>query len=156
MGIIDTVLNSLSKAGYNNQTTQEVVIQSTSKSVLTRLKGQSKYKLMYMVDEDIRSADDLSIKDIKSFADFVAVSKKSVYPQSLAFITVPTNIVPRLKSVNLTVFVYVFRNEFVEQAWDFFSDPVVEINTYVVDAEIDGVITDFPGTAAAYRSKSST
>lgn len=151
MGIIDAVLNSLSKAGYNNQTTQEVVIQSTNKSVLTRLKGQSKYKLMYMVDEDIRSADDLSIKDIKSFADFVAVSKKSVYPQSASFITVPTNIVSRLKSVNLTVFVYVFRNEFVEQAWDFLADPIVEINTYVVVAEIDGVITDFPGTAAAYR-----
>ena len=33
------------------------------------------------------------------------------------------------------------------------SDATVEINTFVKDAGIDGVITDFPKTANRYRSK---
>ncbi|KAF5199105.1 Glycerophosphodiester phosphodiesterase [Thalictrum thalictroides] len=151
MSITDAVLDALNKSGYNNQTAQEVIIQSTNKAVLTRLKEQSKHKRMYMVDENIRSVDDSSIKDIKSFADYVAISKDSVFPEIRHFTTGDINSVSKLKSVNLTVFVYVFRNEFVEQAWDFFADPIVEINTFVMAGEIDGVITDFPGTAAAYR-----
>ncbi|KAF9610690.1 hypothetical protein IFM89_024115 [Coptis chinensis] len=152
MSVINSVVNALSISGYNNHTTQEIVIQSTNKSVLAGFKKQTEYKLMYMVDEDIRSADNSSIQDIKSFADYVAITKKSVFPENLAFITGLTNIVPKLQSVNLTVYVYTFMNEFVEQAWDFFSDPVVEINNFVMQAGIDGVITDFPGTAAAYRN----
>ncbi|PIA38334.1 hypothetical protein AQUCO_02800188v1 [Aquilegia coerulea] len=151
MSITDAVLDALNKSGYSNQTALEVIIQSTNKAVLTRLKEQSKYKRMYMVDEDIRSVDDSSIKDIKSFADYVAISKDSVFPEYSEFTTGAINSVSKLKSFNLTVFVYVFRNEFVEQAWDFFSDPYVEINTFVIGGDIDGVITDFPGTAAAYR-----
>ncbi|KAL5711584.1 glycerophosphodiester phosphodiesterase [Ranunculus cassubicifolius] len=162
VSITDAVTDALSKAGYNNQTTRNVIIQSTDKAVLTRFKEQTKYSRMYMVDKDIRSADDSSIKDIKSFADYVTVSKDSVYTERGFFLTASsfsnkkiitgsTNIISRLQSFNLTVFVHVFRNEFVEQAWDFFSDPIVEINSYVVGAEIDGIITEFPGTAARYR-----
>ncbi|KAL5700166.1 glycerophosphodiester phosphodiesterase [Ranunculus cassubicifolius] len=151
MSITDAVTDALNKAGYNNQTTRNVIIQSTDKAVLTRFKEQTKYSRMYMVDKDIRSADDSSIKDIKSFADYVTVRKDSVFPESSLFITGSTNIVSRLQSFNLTVFVHVFRNEFVEQAWDFFSDPIVEINSYVAGAGINGIITEFPGTAARYR-----
>ncbi|MFS7963666.1 putative glycerophosphodiester phosphodiesterase [Helianthus anomalus] len=42
-------------------------------------------------------------------------------------------------------------NEFLSQPWDFFSDPYVEINTYVLVANVDGVVTDYPATAARYR-----
>ncbi|OVA06573.1 Glycerophosphoryl diester phosphodiesterase [Macleaya cordata] len=151
LGITDAVLDVLSKSGYKNQTTQEVIIQSTNKAVLTKFKKQSGYKLMYMVDENIRSATNSSIEDIKSFADSVAVSKESIFPDNQLFLTGVTNVVPRLHSFNLSVYAYLFRNEFVSQAWDFFSDPIVEINSYVMGAEIDGVITDFPGTAVAYK-----
>ncbi|MCL7023237.1 hypothetical protein MKW94_002818, partial [Papaver nudicaule] len=33
----------------------------------------------------------------------------------------------------------------------FFSDPIVEIKSYVIGGEIDGVITDFPATAVSYK-----
>ncbi|OVA06575.1 Glycerophosphoryl diester phosphodiesterase [Macleaya cordata] len=153
LGITDAVLDVLSKSGYKNQTTQEVIIQSTNKAVLTKFKKQSGYRLMYMVDENIRSATNSSIEDIKSFADSVAVSKESIFPDNQLFLTGVTNVVPRLHSFNLSVYAYLFRNEFPSQAWDFYSDPIVEINSYVMGAEIDGVVTDFPGTAVAYKSK---
>ncbi|KAI3920437.1 hypothetical protein MKX01_000776 [Papaver californicum] len=151
LGITDAVIDVLNKSGYQKETTQEVIIQSTNKAVLTAFKAQSRYKRMYMVDEDISFIDDSSIKDIKSFADSVAISKESIFPSELLFLTGSTKVVPRLHSFNLSVYAYLFRNEFVSQAWDFFSDPIVEINSYVMGGEIDGVITDFPATAASYK-----
>nr|GEY57217.1 glycerophosphodiester phosphodiesterase GDPDL3-like [Tanacetum cinerariifolium] len=35
--------------------------------------------------------------------------------------------------------------------WDFFTDPHVEIHTYVMAAGVDGVFTDYPATASRYR-----
>ncbi|XP_026438355.1 glycerophosphodiester phosphodiesterase GDPDL4-like [Papaver somniferum] len=151
LGITDSIIDVLNKSGYKNETTQEVIIQSTNKAVLTAFKSQSRYKRMYMVDEDISFIDDSSIKDIKSFADSVAIGKESIFPSELLFLTGSTKVVPRLHSFNLSVYAYLFRNEFVSQAWDFFSDPIVEINSYVMGGEIDGVITDFPATAASYK-----
>lgn len=96
MSITDAVLD---------ETTQETVIQSTNKSVLTRIREKSKYKIVDKVDEDIRSVDDLSLKDINSFADPVAVTKESVFPKSGGFITGVTDVVSRLKTIDLTVYV---------------------------------------------------
>ncbi|KAJ0987012.1 hypothetical protein J5N97_005368 [Dioscorea zingiberensis] len=81
--VTDAVISALSDSGYNNQTTQEVIIQSSYSSVLVKVKQQTKYKLQYMVDESIH--------------------------------------------------------------------PYVEVTTFVEGAGVDGVITDFPGTASLYR-----
>ncbi|KAK8986426.1 hypothetical protein V6N11_009986 [Hibiscus sabdariffa] len=43
-------------------------------------------------------------------------------------------------------------NEFTAQAWDFFSDATVEINSFYAGADINGVITDFPKTSDRYWS----
>ncbi|KAJ0989755.1 hypothetical protein J5N97_008111 [Dioscorea zingiberensis] len=149
--ITDAVISALKDSGFTNQTDQEVLIQSSSSAVLMKMKQKTKCKLVYMVDESIRDADASSIADIKHFADTVSVQKQSVYPQSLEFITGETKLVQKLQSAGLSVYVYVLRNEFVSQAWDFFSDPVVEINNYVQGAGVDGIITDFPVTAVAYK-----
>ncbi|KAF8391645.1 hypothetical protein HHK36_023952 [Tetracentron sinense] len=151
LSITDAVLDALSKAGYNNQTIKKVMIQSTNSSVLIKLKEKANYELVYMVDETIRDALNSTIMDIKKFANSVAISKASVFPDNHAFLTSVTSVVPKLHSFNLSVYVHLFANEFVSQAWDFFSDPTVEINSFVNGAGIDGVITDFPGTAIAYR-----
>ncbi|XP_026448048.1 glycerophosphodiester phosphodiesterase GDPDL4-like [Papaver somniferum] len=151
LGVTGAVIDVLNKSGYKNQTAQEVIIQSTNKAVLTTFKAQSGYKRMYMVDEDISSIDDSSIEDITSFADSVAISKESIFPSEQLFLTGSTKVVPRLHTFNLSVYGYLFRNEFVSQAWDFFADPIVEINSYVAGGGIDGVITDFPATAASYK-----
>lgn len=154
--ITNAVITTLKNSSYNNQTSLEVTISSSNSSVLVKFKQQSKYNLMYMIDESVRDAAGSSVEDIKQFADSVAVRKEAVYPSSLKFITEQTDVVSTLQKGGLSVYVYVLRNEFVSQAWDFFSDPIVEINSLVLGAGVDGVITDFPGTARAYKSNSCT
>ncbi|KAK9041288.1 hypothetical protein V6N11_016397 [Hibiscus sabdariffa] len=60
--------------------------------------------------------------------------------------------VQRLQAANLSVFFQTFSNEFTAQAWDFFSDATVEINSFYTGADINGVITDFPKTSNRYRT----
>lgn len=151
--VIDGVMRALQDSGYSNQTGQEVMILSKNSSVLIKFRQQTKYELVYMVDESISDMVNSSIMDIKQFAHMIAISKQSVYPVSQQFITGQTKLVQKLQSAGFGVYVYLFRNEFVSQPWDFLSDPTVEINMYVQGAAVDGIITEYPGTAAAYRSK---
>ncbi|KAF7815952.1 glycerophosphodiester phosphodiesterase GDPDL3-like [Senna tora] len=151
LSVTDAVMDTLSKAGYAKPGAQKVMIQSTNSSVLMKFKEKSHYELVYKIDEDISDAVDSAVKDIKNFADSVVVKKTSVFPPILSFLTGSTRIVSKLKSSNLSVYVETFSNEFVSQAWDFFSDASVEINSFIQGADIDGVITDFPATANRYR-----
>ncbi|KAJ8440425.1 hypothetical protein Cgig2_017658 [Carnegiea gigantea] len=150
LGIVDAVLDALDKAGYNDPSAKKVMIQSSSSSVLKSIKGK-KYELVYEVDETIRDADKATITDIKGFADAVVIDKVSVFPKSGGYLVTMTDIVPHLQSFNLSVYVQIFQNEVVSLPFDFFSDPVVEINSYVMGPGVDGVITDFPETAASYK-----
>ncbi|GAB4846063.1 hypothetical protein Ancab_025062 [Ancistrocladus abbreviatus] len=146
----DAVLEALNKAGYNSKTAKKVMIQSSDSSVLAKFKGKN-YELVYHVNEIISDILNSTILDIKNFSDSVLIGKKSVYPDDKGFITRVTNIVPKLQSFKLHVYVELFRNEFVSQDWDFFSDPIVEINQFVTAATVDGLVTDFPETAASYK-----
>ncbi|XP_021759066.1 glycerophosphodiester phosphodiesterase GDPDL3-like [Chenopodium quinoa] len=148
--ITDAVSNALEKGGYNGPTAKKVMIQSTNSSVLKAMKGK-KYELVYEVDESISGAPKDTIASIKTFADSVVVNKQSIFPTNGGFLTAGTNVVQQLQSVKLPVYVHTFRNEFVSQAYDFFSDPIVEINSYVMEGRVDGVITDFPKTVADYK-----
>lgn len=132
----------------------KVLIQSTNSSVLTKIKETAPYELVYEVDENIQNADNSTVLEIKSFAHSVVVTKTSVFPTNRLFVLGATNTVSKLQAFNLSVYVQLFSNEFVSQAWDFFSDGTVEINSFVMGMGIDGVVTDFPKTSAAYKSKS--
>ena len=153
LSVTDAVIDVLSKAGYDNGTAPKVMIRSTDSAVLKEFKDKKNYELVYRVDETIRDAPDATIEDIKAFANSIVINKDSIYPQNNAYIVRATDIVSRLQSNGLPVYVELFDNEFVSQAWDFFSDATVEINSYVMGAGIDGVITSFPKTAASYKSK---
>jgi len=151
-GVIAAVVEALRNTGYNNQTSKKVMIQSKDSSVLKEFK-KNRYELVYRVADDISDIESSTISEIKSFASSVILTKNSVFPSESKFLVGKTNVVEKLHSSNLSVYVQRFNNEFVSQAWDFFSDSSVEINNYIVGAGIDGVITDFPRTAATYRSK---
>ncbi|KAH0709728.1 hypothetical protein KY290_011132 [Solanum tuberosum] len=149
-GVIAAVVEALRNTGYNNQTSKKVMIQSKDSSVLKEFKKRS-YELVYMIDDNIRDIESATISEIKSFASSVILTKNSVFRSEDDFLVGKTDVVKKLQSSNLLVYVQRFNNEFVSQAWDFFSDSSVEINNYIVGAGIDGVITDFPRTAATYR-----
>ena len=135
---------------------QEVIIQSTDSSVLKKIQQNisSLYscKLMYKIDEHVQDVDARAVKEIASFATQVAVDKKSLYLGRSAFLLKRTSVVKKLKAENLTVFAYLFYNEVADVWWDAYNDPIAEINTYVFDARIDGLFTEFPATADAFRS----
>ncbi|KAH7861502.1 hypothetical protein Vadar_026995 [Vaccinium darrowii] len=148
LSVTDAVVDALKAFSLNHRT---VMIQSTDSSVLIKIKGVSNYELVYKVDEDIRDADTSSIKEIKKFADSVVVSKASVLPSDVKYLTGNTDVVRKLQAFELKVYAEVFQNEFVSQAWDFFSDANVEINNFVLGGGVDGIITEFPRTAAQYK-----
>ncbi|XP_013622594.1 PREDICTED: glycerophosphodiester phosphodiesterase GDPDL4-like isoform X1 [Brassica oleracea var. oleracea] len=150
LDVVKAVLDTLKESGYSNAT-KRVMIQSSNSSVLVDIKKQSRYETVYQVEETIRDIQDSAIQDIKKFADAVVVGRYSLYPVSASFITGQTNLVERLQKFKLPVYVETFRNEFVSQAYDFFSDATVEINTHVTGAGVSGTITEFPLTAARYK-----
>ncbi|KAK2639873.1 hypothetical protein Ddye_027668 [Dipteronia dyeriana] len=151
LGVTDAVMTALKDGGYDNQTDLKVMIQSTNSSVLMKFKDNDKYEIVYKIEESIRDASNASVEDIKKFADSVVVNKVSVFPVNKAFITGLTDVVAKLQAFKLPVYVEVISNEFTSQAWDFFSDATVEINSFVLGTGINGIITDFPKTAARYR-----
>ena len=151
--MVDTVIKTLGDAGYNNHTAQKVMIQSTNSSVLEKFKQQTKYDLVYMINEEVRDAAPSSLTDIKKFASAVSVDTGSVFPESHHFTMYKTNLVQTLQNAGLSVYVYTLMNEFASQAYDFFSDPTVQINWYVTAAGVDGLITEFPATARRYKCK---
>ncbi|CAL9748097.1 unnamed protein product [Musa acuminata subsp. burmannicoides] len=151
--VVEAVISTLNDVGYN-KTPSKVMIQSTDSSVLVKFKQLTKYKLVYKIDEVVGDAIASSVKDIEAFADAVALPKESIYVVNNLFTTEQTGLVPKLHAAGLDVYVYVLQNEFVSQPWDFLSDATVEINAYVVGAEVDGIITDFPGTASRYKRNS--
>ncbi|XP_058218835.1 glycerophosphodiester phosphodiesterase GDPDL3 [Rhododendron vialii] len=148
LSVTDAVRDVLQDAILNNV---KVMIQSTNSSVLIKLKEESNYELVYKVDEDIRDADNSTIREIKKFADSVVISKASVFPNVEKYLTGRTDVVQKLQAFELKVYAEVFQNEFVSQAWDFFSDVNVEINNFVMGGGVDGIITEFPRTAVQYR-----
>jgi glycerophosphoryl diester phosphodiesterase len=152
LDVVDAVLDALETAGFNNRTAKHVMIKSTYSATLMKVKERnSNYELVYHVDENIRDVTNSTIMDIMNFADSVVISKASVFPRNIGFLTGVTDVVSKLQSFNLPVYVQLFSNEFLFQAWDFFSDAYVEINSFVNGPGINGVITDFPETAAKYR-----
>ncbi|KAL0399159.1 UNVERIFIED_CONTAM: Glycerophosphodiester phosphodiesterase GDPDL3 [Sesamum radiatum] len=150
LGVTDAVLDALSKAGYNNQTAKKIMIKSSDSAVLSKFKSTSNYELVYLIDEDISDILNTTILEIRKFASSVVIQKGSVFPTEDSFIVGETSIVRKVQAFNLPVYVQLFQNEFVSQPYDFFSDAYVEINAYYT-AGIDGVITDYPATAAKFR-----
>ncbi|XP_058742901.1 glycerophosphodiester phosphodiesterase GDPDL4-like [Vicia villosa] len=152
LSVTNAVIDALSSAGYDKPGSQKVYLQSTDSAVLLKFKEKTNYELVYKIDKIKYDASSEAIEDIKSFADAVVINKKSVLPWDNGFLTSnTTRIVPKLQASNLSVFVETFSNEFVSQAWDFLSDSTVDINSFIQNAGIDGIVTDFPKTAARYR-----
>lgn len=147
-------MDVLNKSTYKNQKAKKILIQSSDGGVLKLFKAKSnRHELVYEVNENIRDALNSTILEIREFANSVVLGKESVFPRNAGFLLGQTDVVAKLQEFKLRVYVQIMNNEFVSQPWDFFSDPYVEIHSYVSGADVDGVVTDYPATAARYRSK---
>ncbi|KAK1288776.1 putative glycerophosphoryl diester phosphodiesterase 2 [Acorus calamus] len=150
LDIVSAVITSLDKASYDNQTTQRVLIQSDDTSVLSEFKRFQAYERVLSIDEAISDAKGPAVEEVKVFAEAVRVGRSSVVSSAGFFLSGFTDVVERMHGANVSVYVSVLRNEFTAIAFDFFSDPVVEIATYVGGLGVNGLVTEFPATASAY------
>lgn len=154
LGVVDAVTGALTKAGYDKETKKHVLIQSEDSSVLLAFKKSlPASKRVLSIDTDISDVAKPSVDDIKGFADGVKIRRSSVAQMTGYFMTHFTNVVGTLQAANLTVFIGVLRNEFMNLGFDYFADPLVEVATYSDAVMADGLITEFPATAAEYFSE---
>uniref|UniRef100_A0A0C9SB61 glycerophosphodiester phosphodiesterase n=1 Tax=Wollemia nobilis TaxID=56998 RepID=A0A0C9SB61_9CONI len=146
--VINVTMAALEKAGYGNMT-GKVMIQADDSAVLRKFR-QTGYKLVYQILETTASLPDSTIKEIKGVADTVTLGRAVIFPTSDFFLMNTTNLVNRIHLHNLTVFIFRLRNEYPTLAFDYMSDPTMEINTFVNVAKPDGLFTEFPATTNAY------
>ncbi|EEF38842.1 glycerophosphoryl diester phosphodiesterase, putative [Ricinus communis] len=150
LDIVTAVTTALSNATFDKQATQQVLIQSDDTSVLSKFLNIPAYKRVLYLGEEISAAPKKSVDEIKKFADAVNLPRTSLVPTNNGYAVTTTNVVHEMHAANLTVYVSLLRNEFATLPFDFFSDPTVEIATYIAGLEADGIITEYPATASRY------
>ncbi|KDP38642.1 hypothetical protein JCGZ_03995 [Jatropha curcas] len=149
LDIVSAVSSALEKASFDKQSTQKVLIQSDDTSVLSKFKKIKAYQRVLHLKEEISDAPKKSVAEIKKFADVVNLPRFSIIPTDGQFAMYITKVIDEMHAANLTVYVSVLRNEFLNLAFDYFSDPIIEIATYNY-LSVDGIITEFPATAYRY------
>ncbi|KAL2587711.1 hypothetical protein GLYMA_13G155100v4 [Glycine max] len=150
LDIVDAVSTALSNATFDKQAKQQVLIQSDDSSVLSRFKDIPSYKRVMLLKDKMGDVPRQTVEEIKKHADAVNLPKTSIIKVSNSILVGMTNVVKELKDANLTVFVHNLKNEYTTLAFDYWSDPNVEIATYVQTAKVDGIVTDFPATASRF------
>ncbi|KAF5469549.1 hypothetical protein F2P56_013613 [Juglans regia] len=150
LDIVGAVNTALSNATFDKQSTQQVLIQSDDTSVLSKFKNVPTYKRVLLIEEKIGDAPKQLVEEIKKYADAVAITRSSIIQINDFFTTAMTNVVAEFQKANISVYVYVLRNEYITLAFDYFSDPIMEIATFVDGVGVDGIITEYPGTASKY------
>ncbi|CAN6976023.1 unnamed protein product [Brassica oleracea var. botrytis] len=150
LGIVDTVQSAITKSTLDKQLTQKVLIQSDDSSVLSSFAAVPPYTRVLTIDKEIGDAPKPSIDEIKKHAEAVNLRRSSLVTTSESFATGKTNVVEEMHKGNVSVYVSVLRNEYLSIAFDYFSDPTVEIATFIAGNGVDGVVTEFPVTATRY------
>ncbi|KAF7806508.1 glycerophosphodiester phosphodiesterase GDPDL7-like [Senna tora] len=150
LDIVGSVSNALSNATFDKQSTQQVMIQSDDTSVLSKYKDNPSYKRVLLIEDKIGEASTQTLDEIKKYATGVNLPKGSIITTSNSFTTALTKVVKEMKDANLTVFVHLLKNEYISLAFDYYSDPYMEISTFVQVAGVDGIVTAFPATTSRY------
>ncbi|CAD5335218.1 unnamed protein product [Arabidopsis thaliana] len=150
LGVVDAVKSALAKSTLDKQSTQKVLIQSDDSSVLASFEAVPPYTRVLSIDKEIGGAPKPSVDEIKKYAEAVNLLRTSLVTVSQSFTTGKTNVVEEMHKGNISVYVSVLRNEYISVAFDYFSDPTIELATFISGSGVDGVITEFPATATRY------
>jgi len=79
------------------------------------------------VDETAISIPDSTIEEMKTFSHAVVLMRNVIFPASQSFLVRDTDIVQRMHLYNMSVFVFLLRNEFASLAFDYLSAPEREV-----------------------------
>lgn len=151
LDIVDAVSSALKNASFDKQ---QVLVQSDDSSVLSKFKDNPSYKRVMFLSEIIGNVPSKTAEEIKKYAEAVNIPKNSVIEVYSSYLYRLTNVVKELKNANIKVFVRTLKNEYTSLAFDYWSDPNIEIATYIQTAMVDGIVTDFPATTSRFVSKS--
>ncbi|CAH8366075.1 unnamed protein product [Eruca vesicaria subsp. sativa] len=143
LGIVDAVKSALTSSKLD----KKVMIQSDDSSVLDSFKDVTR---VLRIEKEIGDAPKPTIEEIKKHADAVNIWRSSIVPISQSFAIGKTKVVEEMHKGNISVYISVLRNEFLSVTFDSFSDPTVELATFIAGNGVDGVITEFPATATRY------
>ncbi|GAB4832715.1 hypothetical protein Ancab_006733 [Ancistrocladus abbreviatus] len=150
LDIVDAVTTALQNATFDKQSTQQVLIQSDDSSVLGKFKDIPTYRRVLLIEETFEKAPKQTVEEIKRHADAVTLPRASLVKTEGGFTLSMTKLVEEMHSMNISVYVTHLQNEFVSLAFDYFSDPYVEIATFLKGLKVDGVVTDYPATMSTY------
>jgi hypothetical protein len=154
LDVVAAVSNALIKSGYDKETKQRVLIQSEDPPVLSAFMKFPKFKRVFEIEFDIGDVSQPSVVKISEFANAVKLRRSSAARVDGYYLSGFTNaLVDRLHDANIEVYVGVLKNEYMSLAFDYWADPMVEIATDTWAVIADGLVTEFPATAAAYFSK---
>jgi glycerophosphoryl diester phosphodiesterase len=154
----DLVLNALNATGNGICTASwnqmPVFIASTSETQLRYIRGKAPIPLV----QNLGIADTAVLQqgypvdrlaNIATYAAAIGPDKNLLAPNNLLnFTGQPTQLTQRAHKLNMLVFPNVFRNEYEYILYTFGADPHRELDYFFNDIGVDGVITDYPGTAA--------
>lgn len=151
LDIVGTVSSALSNATFDKQSLQKVLIESDDSSVLAKFQGTPSYERVLYIQESISGAPHEVAQEVKKYANAVFVHRDAIVMSS-DFISNFTSTVPAFHAANISVYAGILKNEFQNLAFDYMSDPYVELSTFYAQ-QVDGFVTDFPATADMFASK---
>ncbi|CAL5041784.1 unnamed protein product [Urochloa decumbens] len=149
IGIVDAVSSALINASYDKETRQQVLIASDDSAVLGAFNKFPGFKRVLQIGNVISDASNQSVEEVAKFADAVSISRGSVVQAHGSFLVQFTNVIDKMHTANLSVYVGLLKDEFMNLGFDFLANPMVEIVTYS-SLMVDGIVTEFPATAAEY------
>ncbi|PSS30223.1 Glycerophosphodiester phosphodiesterase [Actinidia chinensis var. chinensis] len=151
LSITDVAATALSNATFDKQSTQKVLIQSDDSAVLSKFCNVATYERVLFIKEEVSKVPKETLDEIKKFSNSVHLQQFSIIPTPNFFTTTSTGVAEEMHKNNISVYASVFSNEFVSIAQDYFSDPIIELATFIsAPFFIDGVITEYPATATTY------
>lgn len=149
IGIVDAISSALVNASYDKETRQQVLIASDDTAVLGSFNNFPAFKRVLQIGNVISDASRASVEEVAKFADAVSITRGSVVQAQGSFLVRFTDVIDKMHAANLSVYVGLLKDEFMNLGFDFWANPMVEIVTYS-SLMADGIVTEFPATAAEY------
>ncbi|CAN0901076.1 Glycerophosphodiester phosphodiesterase GDPDL7 [Linum grandiflorum] len=153
LDLVAAVTTALKKAQYDKKNDTLLLIQSEDTSVLSKFKtvGSANIKRVFTVKEEVSDVPKETAKEITKYADAVALNRYSIITTNAQGMTMDkTKTVQSLHDAGLDVFVYTLINEYYSLAFDYYSDPIIEIATFAHTIGVDAIFVEFPRTAVMY------
>ncbi|XP_012701049.1 glycerophosphodiester phosphodiesterase GDPDL7 isoform X2 [Setaria italica] len=149
IGIVDAISSALVNASYDKETRQQVLIASDDTAVLGSFNNFPAFKRVLQIGNVISDVSRASVEEVAKFADAVSITRGSVVQAQGSFLVRFTDVIDKMHAANLSVYVGLLKDEFMNLGFDFWANPMVEIVTYS-SLMADGIVTEFPATAAEY------